>query len=73
MTASDGASVLLGNDEQDILATLGGYLRRSGLEVHTAGNGAAALQLLERPTGVAHRLGSDDALPGWQGAAAHPA
>ncbi|MCG3017882.1 response regulator, partial [Escherichia coli] len=47
MTASDGASVLLVDDEQDILATLGGYLRRSGLEVHTAGNGAEALQLLE--------------------------
>lgn len=47
MTASDGASVLLVDDEQDILSTLGGYLRRSGLEVHTAGNGAEALQLLE--------------------------
>lgn len=46
MNSTSSASVLLVDDEQDILATLGGYLRRSGLEVLTAGNGAQALQVL---------------------------
>lgn len=47
MTVSPTASVLLVDDEQDILSTLGGYLRRSGLEVLTASDGAAALKILE--------------------------
>lgn len=47
MNTTSSASVLLVDDEQDILATLGGYLRRSGLEVLTAGNGVEALQVLD--------------------------
>ncbi|MCW4465747.1 response regulator transcription factor [Glutamicibacter sp. MNS18] len=48
MNTTSAASVLLVDDEQDILATLGGYLRRSGLEVLTAGNGVEALQVMDR-------------------------
>lgn len=47
MSTMSPASVLLVDDEQDILATLGGYLRRSGLEVFTALNGVEALKVLE--------------------------
>lgn len=48
MNVTPTASVLLVDDEQDILSALGGYLRRSGLEVLTATDGAAALKVLEQ-------------------------
>ncbi|WP_396277178.1 response regulator transcription factor [Glutamicibacter creatinolyticus] len=61
------ASVLLVDDEADILATLGGYLRRSGLQVLTAGDGAQALQILaEHPVQV---IVSDVMMPFMDGRA----
>jgi signal transduction histidine kinase len=61
----DGVSILIVDDEPDVLATLEGILRHHGAEVLTAASADEALRLLDQHTPTV--LVSDLAMPGRDG------
>jgi len=62
-----GETILVVEDDSNLLKLAGSILKRGGYDVLTAGNGAEALQLLEAHPQTIHLLVTDVVMPGMSG------